>query len=233
MFIGISYVGGPEYTRRAVKSLGDYWVRVLLLDNSSDQHAALAGLAECVGNVRVPPVPLTHTQSHNYFRRHAIEQGLPYYFVMHNDAEASPAAFGMLGAAAVAATSPTGSKRKQSRKWAVLFTNYDALACYNTKAAIEVGEWDWRLFPSYYSENDYYYRCKLAGYELIDTGLPGKHEGSHIINKVDKWRKFYTQLQFDHWASMYVRKWGGHPGEEKFTRPFQNDMDERGPFPDE
>lgn len=216
-FIGISYVGGPEWTQRAVGSLGRYARNVFLVDNS-DHYTGDYGVP-----VTRPVVPLSHTQTHNYFRAIALERGDDFYMVMHNDAEASPE---VVEALAVRAT----DLDLKHERWGALFTNYDALACYSTRASLEVGPWDWQLFPSYYSECDYYYRCRLAGFELIDTGLPVKHEGSHVINEVDKWRKFLTALTFEDRAKWYVSKWGGHPGHETYTRPF--DLDARGPYPD-
>lgn len=216
-FIGISYVGGREYLDRALDSLGAFRDHAIIV-NSSGTWLDIPGEAFL-------PVPLTHTQTHNWIRRRALQCGIsPFYMVMHADAEASDKVVDVLADRVRTLT-------KQDSKWAVLFTNYDALAAYSTAAAIEVGEWDWQLFPSYYSDNDYHRRCQLAGYALIDTGLPVKHEGSHVINKVDKWRKLYTRLQMDHWRDLYIQKWGGDSGKETFKTPFGIDP-KIGPYPD-
>jgi hypothetical protein len=149
--------------------------------------------------------------------------GKPFYMVMHNDAEASEDIIEQLTDIAAA---------KAGDKWGVLFTNYDSLAVYNTRAAAEVGPWDWKLFPSYYSDNDYYRRLKLAGWNLVDTCLPVKHEGSHVINKIDKQAKYLNHMLLSNFArEAYIRKWGGPPESETYLKPFNGELEN--PYPDE
>jgi len=66
------------------------------------------------------------------------------------------------------------------RKWGVVFTNYDALLAMNTAVIDDVGLWDWALIW-YESDIDWYYRVKLAGYEIIDTGIHVEHDYSMTI----------------------------------------------------
>jgi GT2 family glycosyltransferase len=168
-------------------------------------------------------VPFSHTQTHNYLQEVAKQRSCDLLFVAHNDAEVPEATVSeMLRLAS--------SWEKEGRKWGAAFTAYDAFAAYNMAAVREVGWWDWELFPSYYSDNDWYRRLTLAGWELVDTNLPCKHEGSHSI-KGDKRYKFLTRVRFDRWADVYVAKWGGHPGYEQFTEPFNGQL--VNPYPDE
>lgn len=219
--IGISYVGGPEYLRKAIASIGDdHHSRTYVVNSSEsgDFEGLWNGMLDD-WNMVIPMVPLSHTQTHNYFQVAAV--GLDAFFVMHNDAECEPDTIDKL-----LEMLPTLPK-----KWGVVFTNYDALAMYNPALLKHVGPWDWRGFGSYYSECDYYYRLKLAGFSIHESGLPVKHVGSHIINHVSKWIKFYTAQTFDDVGKFYVLKWGGHPGHEIFTTPFN--LGEKGPYPDE
>lgn len=221
--INISYVGGPDYLKRAIESVGDYKDNLVVLDSRESEALSYAEVGLNYDQVVRPLIPLSHTQSHNWFRAQAIMYNRPFYMVMHNDAEASDEVIEkLMDRAAEIADKP----------WAVLFTNYDALAVYNTRAAVAAGPWDWKLFPSYYSDNDYYRRLKIAGFYLEDTGLPVKHVGSHIINKVDKRAKYLNHMLLSGFArEAYIRKWGGPPGEETYTKEFNGDLEN--PYPDE
>jgi hypothetical protein len=223
--IGISYVGGPDYLARAIDSVGDYKDRLVIVDSCESKPLSYDEVGLDFDQVVRPLVPLSHTQTHNYFRARAIMHQMPFYMVMHNDAEASDDVIEKL--LELVAARPTASSR-----WGAMFTNYDALAVYGTHAAREVGPWDWKLFPSYYSDNDYYRRLKLASIALIDTGLPVKHEGSHIINKVDKQAKYLNHMLLSGFArEAYIRKWGGPPDHETYTKPFNGELEN--PYPDE
>lgn len=108
----------------------------------------------------------------------------------------------------------------QGRKWGVIYTFYDILAVYNPLAAQEIGGYDTNL-PAYFSDNDWYYRLDLAGYERIDTGIEVGHVGSATINS-DPYLKNLNGITFPLYRQYYVAKWGGEPGKEKFKVPFNN-----------
>jgi hypothetical protein len=57
----------------------------------------------------------------------------------------------------------------------------------------EIGEWD-TVLPQYFSDCDYYRRVQLAGFELIETGLPVIHvdKGSNTLRS-DPRREFLNQ----------------------------------------
>lgn len=214
--IGISYVGGPEYLDRAIGSIPLEYRHRILIVNSTEPYQETSPPHIC--ELR-PTAPLSHTQTHNVFQEYANEADC--LFVMHNDAEVEPLTIDAL----------LIMRRDLPANWGVVFTNYDAFAMYNPSMWKAIGPWDWKLFPSYYSDNDYYRRAKLGGWKLIDSGLPVKHEGSHVINKIDKWAKFYNHtLLHNHARENYIAKWGGPPDEEKYIIPF--DLP-RGPYPDE
>jgi len=216
--IGISYIGGPDYLKKALASIGEKHLPKTYVINSSEP-LELQWSPSAQWHEHIMPVPLSHTQTHCYLQ--SLAHGLDALFVMHNDCEAEPDTIDKL----------LESIGTLDKKWGVVFTHYDALAAYNPKMFAEVGTWDWRLFPSYYSDNDYYRRVKLAGYLLIESRLPVAHEGSHIINKVNKQLKFLTHaLLADEARNNYISKWGGPPGEERYTKPFNGLLEN--PYPD-
>jgi hypothetical protein len=97
-------------------------------------------------------------------------------------------------------------------------TNYDALAAFNTAAFREVGGWDVHL-PWYFADNSMYRKLRLAGYELIESNLPVKHEPSQTI-KSDPFLNHINGITFPIYAEYYRQCWGGSPGNETFTVPF-------------
>lgn len=87
--VGIPYVNRLDLLNRAVASIRPYWPHTYVLDNSANSELkghALSGLV----NIIHPPVPLTFTQSMNWFQRIAAEQGADAVMYMHTDAEAHP-----------------------------------------------------------------------------------------------------------------------------------------------
>lgn len=84
---------------------------------------------------------------------------------------------------------------------------------------IEICGWfDENFFPAYFEDNDMYYRIHLAGqkhYLVTRNGFYHKQSATTgvLITK-------------DHWnycENYYRAKWGGIPGEERFTKPFNDD----------
>ena len=104
----------------------------------------------------------------------------------------------------------------------MLFTNYDALLAMNTALIDDVGLWDQNL-PWYHSDEDFYRRVTLAGYEAIDTCIDVNHDYSQTI-KSDPVLNFLNAQTFDLYRDYYVKKWGGLPDHEKFTMPFNGAM---------
>ena len=217
--VGLSYVGGQKFLNLALASIEPHWKHVHVVNNTEP----FVQLQDCENKwaswqEQVPVHPLTHTQTVNTLL--GMASGLDAAFIMHCDAMAQYNTIDAL--LAMLPDLP--------RKWGVVFTNYDVLAMYNPKAFAAVGPWDWQNFPSYYSDNDWYRRLELAGYSKHESGLPVEHVGSHVINHVDKWRKFRTSFMMPMWEDIYRRKWGGKPGEEIFTVPFNLPQ---GPYADE
>ena len=81
-----------------------------------------------------------------------------------------------------------------------------------------VGFFDEKFFPAYYEDNDYHYRVKLANVKhLMNCPAldPVIYLNSQSIEKDSSLRRG------SHKNHMYFKKkWGGDPGEEKFTTPF-------------
>jgi GT2 family glycosyltransferase len=83
---------------------------------------------------------------------------------------------------------------------------------------------EWTFHPIYFDDNDYAYRCKLAGVEWIEMSLEGIEHinmGSATI-KAEPKAQAGNENSFRVNADLYRRKWGGPPGQEEFTHPWNN-----------
>ena len=203
----IPYVNRPDLLDKAFNSAWDLRANLSIIDNSKD------GLDRPFPGIFVmrPPVPLTFSQTMNWMLADSRRHGASICMWMHSDAEAAEgSALALLGAARVALDAGV--------KWGVLFTNYDAMSAINLKAVEEVGEFDTNL-PQYFSDNDYYRRMKLAGWDCMETGIDVHHEASQTI-KSDPEREFLNGKTFPLYERYYVSRWGGAPGHEVFKTPF-------------
>jgi hypothetical protein len=221
--VGIPYRNRIDLLQDAIDSIKCYWDNLVLIDNSGCQELSTQGFGKDFLIIE-PIVPLTFTQSQNAFIRIANERACDFYMYMHNDAVAE-----------------NGTPEKMldfiqqlfdtERFWGAVFTNAvdgfqpDLLAAYNMEAVHNVGLYD-TVFPDYFTDCDYYRRMIIKGYELINSGLKLIHQngGSNTINS-DYMLKSINNRKHVLYRQYYIAKWGGEPGREFFTVPF-NAQDE-------
>lgn len=209
----VFYVNRPELLRRAVDSFPDTWSNLTVVDNSGSGEID----CYCPNPVELfwPPAPLTYAQSMNWMLKDALDKKVDFILHFHSDAmSTNPAAVSQLLAYA-----RDLRDNQPSRKWYCAWTYYDILWAINPVALKSIGGWDTNL-PDYYGDNDARHRALLAGWECIDTHIEGmSHEGSATINSDPKLR-FIHQQTFPLHRQYYIAKWGGGPGEEQFSVPF-------------
>lgn len=79
-----------------------------------------------------------------------------------------------------------------------------------------VGAFDMNFFPAYFEDRDYLYRAKLAEVSIVRV-LPGParfvtsgtaQKNNSVIERSEQNRQYY------------IKKWGGEPGQEVYTIPF-------------
>lgn len=206
----VPYVNRPDLLERAVRSVQCRGVEVNIINNSDGPSIGIPGV-EFIQ--RRPPVPLTFAQTQNWMLN--IAEGDSdygeFYLFCHSDAEAGEGTVQKLIELAQSLTN-------EGRKWGLIMTNYDALAAFNTAAFREVGGWDTEL-SWYHSDTDMYRRLELAGYELVKSNLPVKHEASQTLNS-DQAIKRNVDLMFPCRVAYYKAKWGGDAGSETYSVPF-------------
>jgi len=83
-----------------------------------------------------------------------------------------------------------------------------------------VGYFDSNFYPAYFEDNDYHYRIKLAGLRGVKVNRALYfHYGSRTIKEGEDIR-MRSNLGYVANRDYYQRKWGGLPGQEKYTTPF-------------
>lgn len=102
--------------------------------------------------------------------------------------------------------------------------NSSAWACFYQSENIwdKVGNYDEFFWPAYFEDNDYHYRMKLAGFEASYLTGHSTHEGSATLKSIDQIHKDTMERCFKRSKSYYISKWGGEPGKETFTSPFNS-----------
>jgi hypothetical protein len=211
--IGIGHVNRVDLLVKAVNSIPSLWKNAVIIDNSPNMSLAeAAGLQNSVP-IYAPPFPFTLTQTMNFLHRIAAELNCDSVLFMHNDAEAqagTPENF----------MAVLNHLQKYDIRWGAIFTNHHTIVAYNMAAVRQVGPWD-TVFPHYLADHDYHRRLKLAGYALVDSGLPVHHHngGSNTINS-DVHLKEMNDLTFPLYEAYYHSKWGGKVGEEYYPLLF-------------
>ena len=87
----------------------------------------------------------------------------------------------------------------------------------------KVGKFDEWISPkyAYFEDNDYHYRMSMLGIQTTRaSGSFVSHVGSSTLKHFNKLKEKEHHDKFRLARTHYVRKWGGEPGQEKFTTPF-------------
>lgn len=84
------------------------------------------------------------------------------------------------------------------------------------------GWFDENIYPAYFEDNDMAYRVTLGGgvwRNIRDIKM--LHRGSQTQNMVPH-RPVVPSKKFEEIRAYYIRKWGGTPGKETFSNPFND-----------
>lgn len=86
----------------------------------------------------------------------------------------------------------------------------------------EFGKFDENIFPAYFEDNDAHYRMKLLDMNMVYTEKlnPVIFRSSMTIEKDASLNEnFFKNRRY------YIQKWGGAPDQEKFSIPFNGNLD--------
>ena len=206
----VLYVNRPDLLQRAIEGLPQLAADLTIIDNSEVDNGDLKGLGITVYR---PPVPFTYSQSMNWMLKTATSRGKDFIINFHSDAtNSNPEAANELLARC-------REERDKGTSWGCLWTFYDILWAINPVALNDIGGWDTN-FHAYFTDQDTRRRLHMANWETIDTHIQGlDHEGSSVI-KSDRKLEYLNGVTFPLFRHYYLAKWGGQPGHERFTVPF-------------
>jgi GT2 family glycosyltransferase len=106
-----------------------------------------------------------------------------------------------------------------------IVTYHFAMGVLNRALVQEVGLFDeWSFWPLYYDDNDYAWRCHLAGFDVeyydgaMTEGADGHQTSLTILS--DPTIAAANAVTWDINKRAYIAKWGGPPGKEKLKTPW-------------
>lgn len=103
--------------------------------------------------------------------------------------------------------------------------NAFSLFLLKKKGFCEIGSFDKRFYPGYYEDNDYAWRMHLKGYNIITVETATyDHIGSSTIKTYNQEEMEQHHRDFSRIGQYYRSKWGGMPGEEKYTEEFNGEI---------
>lgn len=186
---------------------------VIVIDNSPRQD--LEAVATRNYQAYIPDIPLNFVCTQNLMLKLANQMELQYYGFMHNDGKA-------IGDTPKKLIEYANDLIMRNERWGLLYTFYDVLAIFNTKAFNAINGWS-MYFNQYFADSDTYRRLRLAGYPTLDTGLPCDHyngtDASATIQNDPK-RAFHNMVVSGMYARIYELRWGGPNEKEVYTTPF-------------
>jgi GT2 family glycosyltransferase len=108
----------------------------------------------------------------------------------------------------------------------VTITDVD-FACFLVKTDFldRFGLFDENFTPAYFEDNDMHYRVKLLGgkgYTVEEAEYFHVGSVTQFKGKRDGRDRVVTHRMFEANRGYYVKKWGGWPGKEKWSRPYNN-----------
>lgn len=216
IFLGIPVLNRLDLLAQCLERI-DLPADVLIVNNNtldSGFDAGVAELAESRGAmVWKPERNLGVAGSWNLILRTGMGWGHELVFIGSNDTFLHS---GTLAAARERALDSTADERL----WHIHAWNFFLL---HTAIVPRVGWFDENFYPAYKEDQDYAYRCRLAGVERVILNLPNRgadHLGSQTIESDPEYWASNDVTHFGWNRPYYLRKWGGDNGAEVFRSPF-------------
>lgn len=94
----------------------------------------------------------------------------------------------------------------------------------NADAVDTVGWFDENFHPIYFEDNDYRWRCQLAGVPVLNLISRTRHDNSATIASG---YAHHNDRTFPRNGDYYAAKWGGLPGHETVTKDPHTQLDRR------
>jgi len=104
------------------------------------------------------------------------------------------------------------------------YEEHPDFACFMVRPIISlnVGFFDENFIPAYFEDNDYHYRINLRGLKAFsDASASYFHYGSQTQNASQS-SPVVPPMCFEINRAYYIEKWGGNPGNEVFSNPYND-----------
>lgn len=214
VFIGIPILNRLDLLRRCADAI-DVPAEVVLVGNNAVDEVFQRDLAHFALDRGYLLLPQRHNRgvaaSWNLIIRTGTERGHDWWFIGSNDAFLHP------GSLRAAVAMP---KEADVAVWHLHAWNFFLLG----RRAIErVGFFDENFYPAYKEDQDYSYRCHLAGLRRVDVpGAGAEHVGSATIRSNPAYAARNEDTHFNWNRNHYLLKWGGDAGAEQFRHPYND-----------
>jgi GT2 family glycosyltransferase len=223
-FVGIPILNRLDLLHRCIARI-DYPSDIVVVNNNSldlSFRAELEAMADANGFTIVHQVRnLGVSASWNLIIRIGMSKGYDRIIIGSNDTFLRP------GSIEAAVVTP------KSSDVAVYHLEHFNFFMVSDNTVADVGWFDENFYPAYKEDQDYVFRCELAGRRrhFID-GAGGEHVGSATIHSNPKYlhRNSVTHGQWN--MDYYRRKWGGDADAEVFCRPFNDSTKDHRWWPD-
>jgi hypothetical protein len=209
----IPFLNRNDLLSKAIYSVPELWENLTVVDSSSKGIIYDTPLSV---TLYTPPVMLSFTQCQNFFFVDAKRRGCKFMMWLHNDCVLPRGAVAQM-------VDRVRNYYVEGRKWGVAFSYYDIFSAVNLEMVDEVGGYDTNI-RAYKSDQDFYHRVRLAGWETINTeieveAIKAGHVGSQTIRSDEKIALLNGVVETaDNFY--YQEKWGGEAGHETFDVPF-------------
>jgi GT2 family glycosyltransferase len=220
--------------------------RIVLVDNGStdETRTEASKLVGATFQHRRNEVTTGTASSWNYGVADGFEKGADCVVVLNNDILCHPACIDRLArrieqndVGIASALDIRGEVARPEDVFAIPGNSKDGVAesehpnfsafALNRRCWETVGPFDEKFFPAYFEDNDYHRRVVLAGLKaVVHPPAMFYHYGSRTQNESGA-GAVVSGSAFDKNRDYYLRKWGGHPGAERFTRPFNYPLNGR------
>lgn len=217
IFIGIPFLNRPDLLDEALATMGAESYIYVVNNNSVDQeiNEQFQALVEKYNlDTYSARFNLGVAASWNRIVMRAVSMGFEYIYVGSNDILMHDGVLDQF----VAMDKEDGA--------CIWLLNHFNFFCLHKRFISRVGWFDENFYPAYYEDNDFIYRCKIAG---LDVGRAPEemkkkveHKGSQTIHS-DPVYGAGNNKTFSSWnATHYRMKWGGMPGHETYKFPYDN-----------
>jgi hypothetical protein len=214
IFVGIPILNRADLLARCLDSI-DHPAHVLVVNNNTVDERFNDQLWK-LGSARGLEVAdqarnLGIAASWNLILKTGMARGFELIMIGSNDVLLSPGSLARVQ-----------SYPKQEREviWHIHAWNFFAI---HRRAVAHVGWFDENFYPAYKEDQDYMYRCMLAGAERVSTdeiGGGSEHLGSQTIHSDPHYYACNEDTHLRWNLSYYLDKWGGDFGAERYTTPF-------------